>query len=193
IIQKREGWSLEEERVLVELHQRYGNKWAQFARLLPGRPENAIKNHWNATLRRKNRRKPRKLGESPCVLHDYIQKIDEDERLKEKTTTIMMVSGSEESSSISNNEDEEERFMMNVYDGEVNQHFWEATPPSHDLLQDVVGMTTLPKEQGRIRTNPSFSSLLAPPQIMSIQFPTHPPHTDIDLIELFTKTSVLPF
>ncbi|KAK7237681.1 nuclear DNA-binding protein [Aureococcus anophagefferens] len=38
--------------ILVEHHKR-GNKWAQIARLLPGRTDNAVKNFWNASLRRR--------------------------------------------------------------------------------------------------------------------------------------------
>ncbi|ABP00014.1 predicted protein, partial [Ostreococcus lucimarinus CCE9901] len=44
-------WSKEEELILVEGHKVLGTKWAALAKLLTGRPENAIKNHWHATLR----------------------------------------------------------------------------------------------------------------------------------------------
>ncbi|MFS7958241.1 putative transcription factor MYB-HB-like family [Helianthus anomalus] len=43
----------EEDDVIVRAHAIHGNKWSTISRLLHGRTDNAIKNHWNSTLRRR--------------------------------------------------------------------------------------------------------------------------------------------
>lgn len=84
---QKDSWSEEEEKLLVETHAKVGNRWAEIAKKIPGRTENSIKNHWNATKRRQNSK--RNLNKSSnkssntnngrkppsSILQDYIKGI----------------------------------------------------------------------------------------------------------------------
>tara|TARA_B110000503_G_C6903730_1_gene311821 strand:+ start:348 stop:602 length:255 start_codon:yes stop_codon:yes gene_type:complete len=50
---KKDKWTDDEEKKLLEVHNLYGNRWSLIAKFLPGRTDNSIKNYWNSTIQKK--------------------------------------------------------------------------------------------------------------------------------------------
>ncbi|XP_057782803.1 transcription factor MYB59 [Salvia miltiorrhiza] len=50
---KRGKMTPHEERLVLQLHSKWGNRWSRIARKIPGRTDNEIKNYWRTHMRKK--------------------------------------------------------------------------------------------------------------------------------------------
>lgn len=60
---KKTIWTDEEDRILIRAQQELGNRWSAIAKLLPGRPENSVKNRFNSLSHRLKRWE--EIGQGP--------------------------------------------------------------------------------------------------------------------------------
>jgi hypothetical protein len=76
-------WSPEEDGILIECQEKFGNRWSHMTAFLPGRTDNAIKNRWNSSIKRRldrarngldtsarRGRRPKRPSDAPVAVED---------------------------------------------------------------------------------------------------------------------------
>lgn len=74
-------WTPSEDKIIIDGHFQYGNRWSVIAKLLPGRTENAVKIRWKS-LDRKERKKNRLMLKEQLKKQELILKNDKKDTIK---------------------------------------------------------------------------------------------------------------
>ncbi|XP_058762068.1 transcription factor DUO1-like [Vicia villosa] len=162
-------FSAEEERVVIELQEQFGNKWAKIATYLEGRTDNDVKNFWSSRRKRMERSSPRTPSPSPKQQKNKGKDVVNNNQVKVEKVPECGSNQLEENFTYPTScmGNKEEFKMVNLPD---------LTKPNYQNMEsDINGIEF---EATPLHTVPSFESSSA-----AYNFPLHPePHMDFPLL-----------
>lgn len=129
---KRGKMTPHEERLVLELHAKWGNRWSRIARKLPGRTDNEIKNYWRT----------------------YMRKTAQDKKQKTKKPTVTSPSTSSSSSSSNSSSSSMSDSPIEDFIGpikETDERSFYDTGGMNTTLAKTTKTTTTTPEQNKTR------------------------------------------
>jgi hypothetical protein len=163
---RKDPWTDEEDKVIIEAHNKFGSKWTAISSLLKGRTPNAIKNRWNSTLKRVlltggTIKKKRKSTDEKALVEKLPDEIPPEVLTIKRRRSNNDIYGSNECLS--------EMLFNDSIDSDVFQHgnpyYFQLIPPLDDYLSSnfysqTIGNSLLDRSCGRedMGGNPNYES-----------------------------------